>query len=39
MVGRLIGSALSNEGPGAKLLTAFTAIACAMCLYVFAVGA
>jgi FHS family L-fucose permease-like MFS transporter len=38
MVGRAIGSALLARIDAPKLLVAFTAIACAMCLYVAAVG-
>jgi MFS transporter, FHS family, L-fucose permease len=38
MVGRLVGSALLTRVPAGTLLAAFTAIACALCLYVFAVG-
>ena len=38
MVGRLIGSALLTRVPAPALLTLFTGMACAMCLYVFAVG-
>jgi FHS family L-fucose permease-like MFS transporter len=38
MVGRAIGSALLAGGPCALLLALFTAIAAAMCFYVFAVG-
>ena len=38
MVGRLIGSALLTRVPAPALLTVFTGMACAMCLYVFAVG-
>ncbi len=38
MVGRLIGSGLLTKVPAPKLLTVFTGMACAMCLYVFAVG-
>jgi FHS family L-fucose permease-like MFS transporter len=38
MVGRLVGSFLLTRVHAARLLAAFTAIACAMCLYVFAVG-
>ncbi|MET0308446.1 MAG: MFS transporter [Sphingomonas sp.] len=38
MVGRAIGSALLARFNAARLLTAFTAVAAAMCLYVFAVG-
>jgi FHS family L-fucose permease-like MFS transporter len=38
MVGRLVGSLLLTRFPAARLLAAFAAIACLMCLYVFAVG-
>lgn len=38
MVGRLIGSALLTRVPAPRLLTVFTGMASAMCLYVFAVG-
>jgi FHS family L-fucose permease-like MFS transporter len=38
MVGRLAGSALLTVVPASRLLAIFTAAACAMCLYVFAVG-
>lgn len=38
MVGRLIGSALLYKFNAAKLLTIFTAMTTAMCLYVFLVG-
>jgi FHS family L-fucose permease-like MFS transporter len=38
MVGRLIGSALLTRVRAAHLLAAFTALACLLCLYVFAVG-
>jgi FHS family L-fucose permease-like MFS transporter len=38
MVGRAIGSALLARIDAPKLLAAFTAIACAMCLYVATVG-
>lgn len=38
MVGRAIGSALLARFNAARLLTIFTAVAAAMCLYVFAVG-
>jgi FHS family L-fucose permease-like MFS transporter len=38
MVGRAIGSALLARVRAAVLLAAFTAVACLMCLYVFAVG-
>jgi FHS family L-fucose permease-like MFS transporter len=38
MVGRLIGSGLLTQIKAHKLLALFTAIAAAMCLYVFAVG-
>ena len=38
MVGRAIGSALLARIRAANLLSIFTAIACLMCLYVFAVG-
>ena len=38
MVGRLIGSGLLTSVPAPRLLTVFTGMACAMCVYVFAVG-
>jgi len=38
MVGRIVGSALLARFPAPRLLAAFTAVAAAMCLYVFAVG-
>jgi len=38
MIGRAIGSALLARIPAARLLALFTAIACAMSLYVVAVG-
>jgi len=38
MVGRAVGSALLARFNAARLLTLFTAIAAAMCLYVFTVG-
>ena len=38
MVGRLIGSALLTRVPAPQLLALFTGLACAMCVYVFAVG-
>ena len=38
MVGRAIGSALLARFNASRLLATFTAIACAMCLYVAAVG-
>ena len=38
MVGRFIGSALLTRIPAARLLSIFTAIACALCLFVFGVG-
>jgi FHS family L-fucose permease-like MFS transporter len=38
MVGRLAGSALLTRVPAPRLLTLFTATACALCLFVFAVG-
>ena len=38
MVGRLIGSGLLTRVRATTLLATFTAIACALCLYVFAVG-
>jgi FHS family L-fucose permease-like MFS transporter len=38
MVGRAIGSALLARVRAAILLAVFTAVACAMCLYVFTVG-
>jgi FHS family L-fucose permease-like MFS transporter len=37
-VGRLVGSALLARFDAARLLALFTAAACAMCVYVFAVG-
>jgi FHS family L-fucose permease-like MFS transporter len=38
MVGRAVGSALLARFDAARLLALFTAIACAMCLYVVAIG-
>jgi FHS family L-fucose permease-like MFS transporter len=38
MVGRLVGSALLTRVPAGALLAVFTAVACALCLYVFAIG-
>jgi FHS family L-fucose permease-like MFS transporter len=38
MVGRFVGSGLLTRVPAATLLAIFTAIACALCLYVFALG-
>ena len=38
MVGRAVGSVLLARFDAARLLALFTAVACAMCLYVFAVG-
>ena len=38
MVGRLVGSALLTRVPAPRLLAAFTAAACALCLFVFARG-
>jgi FHS family L-fucose permease-like MFS transporter len=38
MVGRLIGSGLLTKIPAPRLLALFTAIACALCLFVFATG-
>ena len=38
MVGRLVGSALMTRVRASTLLGVFTAVACALCLYVFAVG-
>ena len=38
MVGRLVGSALLTRVRATTLLATFAAIACAICLYVFAVG-
>jgi FHS family L-fucose permease-like MFS transporter len=38
MVGRLVGSALLTRVPAPRLLTAFTAIACALCVFVFSTG-
>jgi MFS transporter, FHS family, L-fucose permease len=38
MVGRLVGSALLTRVPAAQLLAVFTALACALCLFVFTVG-
>ena len=37
-VGRLIGSALLTQVRAAHLIAVFTAIACALCVYVFAIG-
>lgn len=38
MIGRAVGSALLARFPAAKLLALFTAVAAAMCLYVFVIG-
>lgn len=38
MVGRFVGSLLLTQVRASLLLAIFTAVACAMCLYVFAVG-
>ncbi len=38
MVGRAVGSALLARFDAARLLAIFTAVACAMCIYVVAVG-
>jgi len=38
MVGRLIGSALLTKVPAPRLLALFTAIACALCVFVFSTG-
>jgi FHS family L-fucose permease-like MFS transporter len=38
MVGRLIGSGLLTRVPAPQLLALFTGLACAMCVYVLAVG-
>jgi FHS family L-fucose permease-like MFS transporter len=38
MVGRFVGSGLLTRVPAAILLAIFTAIACVLCLYVFAIG-
>ena len=38
MVGRLVGSALLTRVPATTLLAIFAAVACAICLYVFAIG-
>jgi FHS family L-fucose permease-like MFS transporter len=38
MVGRLVGSALLTRVHAGTLLAVFTAVACALCLYVFATG-
>jgi FHS family L-fucose permease-like MFS transporter len=38
MVGRFVGSLLLTQVRASLLLAVFTAIACAMCLYVFGVG-
>ena len=37
MVGRLVGSGLLTRVPAPRLLAVFTAVACALCLFVFAV--
>jgi len=37
MVGRFVGSALLTKVPAPRLLTVFTGVACALCLFVFAV--
>ena len=38
MVGRLLGSALLTRVPAPRLLAAFTATACALCVFVFSIG-
>lgn len=38
MIGRAVGSLLLARFPAARLLAIFTGLACAMCLWVFAVG-
>jgi FHS family L-fucose permease-like MFS transporter len=38
MIGRLLGSALLTRVSAARLLAAFAAIACLICIYVFSVG-
>ena len=38
MVGRLVGSALLTRIPAPRLLALFTAVACALCLFVFMSG-
>jgi FHS family L-fucose permease-like MFS transporter len=38
MVGRLVGAALLTRVRAGTLLAVFTAVACALCLYVFAIG-
>lgn len=38
MVGRLVGSALLTRVPAPRLLAVFTAVACALCLFVFTSG-
>jgi FHS family L-fucose permease-like MFS transporter len=38
MVGRLVGSALLTRVPAPRLLTLFTGIACALCIFVFSTG-
>jgi FHS family L-fucose permease-like MFS transporter len=38
MVGRLVGSALLTRVPAPQLLAVFTAVACALCLFVFTAG-
>lgn len=38
MVGRLVGSALLTRVPAPRLLSVFTAVACALCLFVFTSG-
>ncbi len=38
MVGRLVGSALLTRVPAPRLLSVFTAVACALCLFVVVVG-
>jgi FHS family L-fucose permease-like MFS transporter len=38
MVGRLVGSALLTRVQAPRLLTLFTGIACALCIFVFSVG-
>ena len=38
MIGRLVGSALLTRVPAPRLLAVFTAVACALCLFVFSAG-
>jgi FHS family L-fucose permease-like MFS transporter len=38
MIGRFIGSALLTRVPAPQLLSVFTGVACALCLFVFGVG-